>query len=99
MNKIGDEIRRLRTERPVGRSWTQAFLGRLCGVSRETVSRWESGRTTPGRRACDELDNAFAKGPGYFWRLVAKQRRVCGPGIRQAENGWGNSPRRATDKP
>ena len=48
---IGENIRRLREREGLSQT---AFAGRL-GVTKETVGRWESGRTFPRRTHLDKM--------------------------------------------
>lgn len=53
---IGENIRRLREREGLSQT---AFAGRL-DVTKETVGRWESGRTFPRRTHLDKMIADFA---------------------------------------
>lgn len=55
MQNIGNRIIRLRE----ANNLTQAEMAERLGVSRQTVSSWESGRTCPGANMLQEICNAF----------------------------------------
>ena len=71
---IGENIRRLREREGLSQT---AFAGRL-GVTKETVGRWESGRTFPRRTHLDKMIADFA---------------VCADDIMSEERGGGPGPR------
>ena len=52
---LGTAIRQARERR----GWTQAELARELQVSQQTLSRWEAGRSSPGRRALEVLADAL----------------------------------------
>jgi transcriptional regulator with XRE-family HTH domain len=58
-------LRKLRANR------TQAQFGELLGVPKNTVWRWEAGRSKPDRRHASRLA-ALAAGEGFLadWKLV-----------------------------
>ena len=70
---IGENIRRLREREGLSQT---AFAGRL-GVTKETVGRWESGRTFPRRTHLDKMIADFA---------------VCADDIMSEERGLGTAP-------
>ena len=52
---IGDNIRKLRTSRKL----SQEYLAEQLGISRQAVSRWETGQTEPTARNLVELAGIF----------------------------------------
>ena len=70
---IGENIRRLRAREGLSQT---AFAGRL-DVTKETVGRWESGRTFPRRTHLDKMIADFA---------------VCADDIMSEERGLGTAP-------
>lgn len=72
---IGENIRRLREREGLSQT---AFAGRL-GVTKETVGRWESGRTFPRRTHLDKMIADFA---------------VCADDIMSEERGLGHGAER-----
>ncbi|MEZ5957122.1 MAG: NAD(+) synthase [Hyphomonadaceae bacterium] len=70
---IGDQIRKYRTQA----GWSQAWLAEQLGVSQNTISSWETGRTEPSRQdsrrvaqalsvevsALELVDEAASEGP------------------------------------
>lgn len=55
MATVGYRIRKLRTDQ----GFTMQELADKCGVSRATVSMWESGRRTPDRDSIEALLDIF----------------------------------------
>lgn len=55
-NTIAENIKRLREVR----GWTQAELGRMCGVSDKHISALERGTISPGKKMIPKLLDAFA---------------------------------------
>ncbi len=56
---ISNQIRRLRFEQG---EMTQEALGRLCGVSRQTIISLESGKYTPSLELAFRIARAFGVG-------------------------------------
>lgn len=55
MQSIGNKILKLRE----AQNMTQAEMAEHLGVSRQTISSWESGRTFPGANMLQEMRNLF----------------------------------------
>ena len=55
-----DQIRKMRKDR----GWTQAYLARQCGVSRQTITQFENnvGKTYMSLKTLNALANAFDVG-------------------------------------
>ncbi len=65
---VGQAIKRLREERGM----TQELLAEAIGVSRQAVSKWESGRASPGTANLQALSALFGMPP----------EELTGPGSR-----------------
>ena len=75
---IGENIRRLREREGLSQT---AFAGRL-GVTKETVGRWESGRTFPRRTHLDKMIADFAVcADDILGRAILRGRRAL-PALR-----------------
>lgn len=61
-----------------GRGWSQEELGDRLGVSRQTVSKWETGQTTPELEKLIELASVFGLS---IDRLVGRETAGEGPGL------------------
>ena len=61
---LPEELRIRRVELNI----SQAELAELLQVSQQSVSRWESGRTTPGPRRIAELADALSLDPSALLR-------------------------------
>lgn len=59
MQNIGKNILKLRETQ----NMTQAEMADRLGVSRQTISSWESGRTFPGANMLQEMRNIFGEDP------------------------------------
>ena len=59
---VANTIRRLRRER----SYTQAALAAICGVSVSTVHKWESGRCMPTTESLRALSACFSVSLDYL---------------------------------
>ena len=55
MESIGNKIFKLRETHNL----TQAEMAERLGVSRQTISSWESGRTFPGANMLQEIQDSF----------------------------------------
>lgn len=51
-------------------------LGKLIGVSDQTIRNWESGLRTPNADDLSALANLFRVSPGSFWMLVSRKPRL-----------------------
>ena len=72
METLGDKIRRLRSERKV----SQGELAEGIGVSRQTVSKWESDVTRPNMESIRSLCSYFSVDVSIFIDEVPQE---CSP--------------------
>lgn len=96
METMGERIARLR-----GRlGLTQAALGRRCGVSRRTVSDWESGRSRPRPKRLCVLAKALGVAEAYIEQGdVGLYRRALEELMEQLDERLGRSRGRSSADP
>ena len=63
MQTIGEKIKKLRKQKGVSQEETAFELG----VTRQTVSKWESGAMQPNAESIRMLSDYFAVSPVYFF--------------------------------
>ena len=80
---IGENIRRLREREGLSQT---AFAGRL-DVTKETVGRWESGRTFPRRTHLDKMIADFAVCADDIMSEGPDRRQLAGPGDAKRRHG------------
>lgn len=72
MDDLAMRIQQLRRER----NWSQEQLGEQVGVSRQAVSKWESGAAVPDVENCLALSRAFGIPIGVFLGEAAEESTV-----------------------
>ncbi len=72
---IPARLRQLRRERDM----TQSDLAKLCGVTRTTVTNWESGLRLPGLDSVTAICRYFDISPDYLYGRVDARNVVIAP--------------------
>lgn len=65
--KYGAALRRVR----IAAGWSQAQVAEACGVSQNTVSKWELGLSAPSLWELDALARAWRVAPGALVEALA----------------------------
>ena len=56
---------------------SQLELGKLVGVSKQCISGWETGRTTPDSITLNKIAKIFNLDVNYFFADIFARRRCC----------------------